>query len=270
MKLFKAVSQRTRIMGILNLTPDSFFDGNRFSSLDAAIGQALKIYHEGADIIDIGGESTRPGAPNVSLQDELKRVIPLVEAIVENSEINIPISIDTSKSEVMRTAIKAGASFVNDVRALSDDNALKVCAETGVQVCLMHMKGQPGTMQIEPYYDDVVASVIDFLQFHAQRCLQAGILRENIVLDPGFGFGKTLSHNLDLLRNLDRIRDLGFTVLVGLSRKSMIGDILDLPVEERLYGSLAAAAYAAQAGADILRVHDVIESRHVVDVIDKL
>ncbi len=268
MKLLDTSSKFTQIMGVLNTTPDSFSDGGCFYSLEDALIQAKKICDEGADIIDIGGESTRPGAPAVSVDEELARVIPLMEAIVSDPDIDIPMSVDTSKAEVMSTAIKAGATFINDVNALSGVGALKVCADAGVQVCLMHMQGQPRTMQFAPHYDDVVDSVIEFLHSRAQYCLKFGILRENIIIDPGFGFGKTLEHNLALMRSLGRICDGGFNVLVGISRKSMIGSMLELPVDDRLYGSLAAASYAAQIGVKIIRVHDVLASRQVVDVID--
>ncbi|MBW9269473.1 MAG: dihydropteroate synthase [Candidatus Thiodiazotropha sp. (ex. Lucinisca nassula)] len=243
-------------MGILNLTPDSFSDGGRYTARHAAIRHALQMIEEGAAMIDIGGESTRPGAQPVTAQQEMDRVIPLIEALA--GEIEVPISVDTSKAEVMHEAVSAGAGMINDVMALRDSGALEAAAKAAVPVCLMHMQGEPRTMQCNPHYDDVVEDVKTFLQQRLDACLASGIPQERLIVDPGFGFGKTLSHNLALLDNLQNLEQLGVPVLVGISRKSMIGALLgDRAVEERLYGSLAAAVMAAMKGSAILRVHDV-------------
>jgi dihydropteroate synthase len=243
-------------MGILNVTPDSFSDGGRFLDRAAALAQGRALVAEGADILDVGGESTRPGAASVSVQEELDRVIPVIEALA--GELRVPLSIDTSKPEVMRAAVAAGAALINDVAALRRPGALAAAAEAGVPVCLMHMRGEPGTMQRQPMYRDVVAEVRDFLAGRVAACETAGIPRDRLLVDPGFGFGKTLAHNLALLRDLAALRGLGVPVLAGLSRKSMIGALLDgAPVGERLYGSLAAAVLAVERGAAIVRVHDV-------------
>ncbi len=244
-----------RVMGILNVTPDSFSDGGQFLGREAAIGQALRMVEEGAAIIDVGGESTRPGAGAVSVEEELARVIPVIEALV--GEIPVPVSVDTSKPEVMRAAATAGAGMINDVSALRREGALSAAAATGLPVCLMHMQGEPRTMQANPAYDDVVAEVGDFLTERMAACESAGIPRERIVLDPGFGFGKSLDHNLSLLKHLERLRELRAPLLVGMSRKSMIGAVLDKPVKQRLHGSVALATLAAWLGASIVRVHDV-------------
>jgi dihydropteroate synthase len=247
---------RPNVMGILNVTPDSFSDGGRFIGRDAALGQALAMVNEGADIIDIGGESTRPGTTAVSVDQELQRVIPVIEAVREVT--SLPISIDTSKPRVMREAVAAGASLINDVRALREEGALEAAAELGVPVCLMHMRGEPRTMQEQPQYKDVVAEICDFLAGRVEACEGAGLNRGQLLVDPGFGFGKRLEHNLELLRRLGEFRRLGLPLLVGISRKSMIGAILgEVPVEERSHGSVAAALIAASQGASVLRVHDV-------------
>lgn len=222
---------------------------------EQATEQALRMVEEGAAIIDIGGESTRPGADEVSVEEELQRVIPLIETLAP--VLPVPISVDTSKPEVMLAAADAGAGMINDVYALRRDGALQTAAQTGLPVCLMHMQGEPRTMQAEPYYDDVLAEVGDFLQQRMVACESAGIKHENILFDPGFGFGKTLDHNLTLLKHLGELHKLGAPLLVGMSRKSMIGLVLDAQVEQRLYGSVAVATLAAQAGAQIIRVHDV-------------
>jgi dihydropteroate synthase len=244
-----------RVMGVLNVTPDSFSDGGRFFSLPAAIDQAARMVDEGAAILDVGGESTRPGAAEVPVQQELDRVIPVVEALA--ARFRVPISVDTTKPEVMRQAVAAGAGLINDVQALAAPGAVEAAARLGAPVCLMHMQGTPRTMQDDPRYRDVVAEVRDFLLERARCCEAAGIRREAILLDPGFGFGKTLAHNCRLLNELNRLTALGYPVLVGLSRKAMIGRILDRPAEERLYGSLAAAVIAVREGAAIVRAHDV-------------
>ncbi len=246
---------RPRVMGILNVTPDSFSDGGKFVHREQAIEQALRMEEEGAAIIDIGGESTRPGAAEVPVEEELARVIPLVEALA--SELSVPISVDTSKPEVMLAAASAGAGMINDVYALRREGALEAAAQTGLPVCLMHMQGQPRTMQAEPHYDDVVTEVVEFLSARVGACESVGIQRDRIVLDPGFGFGKTLQHNLSLLKHLDEFHQMGFALLVGMSRKSMVGQVLDASLEQRLYGSVAVATMAAQQGAQLIRVHDV-------------
>ena len=247
---------RPRVMGVLNRTPDSFSDGGAFTDLDAALRQALRMGEEGAAIIDIGGESTRPGSAAVSAQQELDRVIPLIERLASESEV--PISIDTSKPEVMRVAVSAGAVMINDVYALRLPGALEVARDCAVTVCLMHMQGEPRSMQQHPEYVDVVTQVKQFLEERARVCESAGILRKRLLIDPGFGFGKTLTHNLNLLRHLDEFTSLGLPLLVGLSRKSMIGMLLgDVPVTERLHGSMAAALLSVLHGANIIRTHDV-------------
>ncbi len=247
--------RRPAIMGILNVTPDSFSDGGIFLARTNAIAHALRMVEEGADIIDIGGESTRPGAQSVSAQQEMDRVLPVIEAL--HRQVSVPISIDTSKPEVMRAAVAAGAGLINDVRALREDGALQTAAALKVPVCLMHMQGQPGTMQENPHYQSVVNEVAEYLQARLQAAQSAGIQVSNLVIDPGFGFGKTLEHNLELLRGLKELRRLGAPILVGLSRKSMIGKMLNLPVERRLHASVALALMALHNGADIVRVHDV-------------
>lgn len=249
---------RPVVMGILNVTPDSFSDGGRFFHLESALEHALHMVEEGAAIIDIGGESTRPGSAIVEVAEEMARVIPLIEHLAPR--IPVPISIDSSKAEVMKAAVAAGAGMINDVYALRRDDALQTAAQLNVPVCLMHMQGEPKTMQQEPDYRDVVADVYEFLKQRIEACIRAGIPREKIVIDPGFGFGKTLAHNLTLLNHLDRLASLDVPLLVGLSRKSMIGAVLDVPVEQRLIGSVAAALIAAQKGATIVRVHDVRET----------
>ena len=242
-------------MGVLNVTPDSFSDGGDFFSVGAALERALAMQAEGAAIIDIGGESTRPGAAPVSAEDEIRRVVPVIEAL--QARLTVPISIDTQKPEVMRAAVAAGAGFINDVNALRAPGALEAAVGCEVPVCLMHMQGEPRTMQADPHYDDVVGEVSGFLQQRAAACEQAGIAREHILLDPGFGFGKTLQHNLQLLARLETISALGFPLLVGLSRKSMIGKLLGLDVGERLAASIALAVLALERGAALVRAHDV-------------
>ena len=246
---------RPAVMGILNVTPDSFSDGGVFLSRENAIAHARRMAEEGADIIDVGGESTRPGAQPVSAQEEMDRVIPVIEAL--RGKISLPISIDTSKPEVMRAAVAAGAGFINDVRALRDEGALEAAASLHVPVCLMHMQGEPRRMQENPRYRDVVSDIGDFLRARLQAARAAGIPAQRLVIDPGFGFGKTLEHNLELLRGLKTLQSLGAPVLVGLSRKSMIGKALGLPVEGRLQASVALALMAVQNSARIVRVHDV-------------
>jgi dihydropteroate synthase len=246
---------RPVVMGILNVTPDSFSDGNRYSTVDAALERAARIEEEGAAIIDVGGESTRPGAAAVEEAVEIARVVPVIEGIAAASDI--AISIDSSKPKVMAAAVAAGACIVNDVYALRAAGARACAAASEVGVCLMHMQGEPRTMQDNPHYDDLVAEVYEFLARQRDACVKAGIAREAIVLDPGLGFGKGLAHNMMLLRELSRFAALNAPLLVGVSRKSFIGRILGKPVDERLYGGLALAALAVTRGARIVRTHDV-------------
>jgi dihydropteroate synthase len=246
------------VMGILNTTPDSFSDGGRFTAVSIALEHAERMADEGADIIDVGGESTRPGASAVDEQQEMDRVVPVIEAIRAN--VDVPVSIDTSKPGVMRAAVAAGAMMINDVRALRVDGALAAAAELQKPVCLMHMQGQPGTMQQDPQYDDVVAEVTQFLRGRVAECKEAGLAEDLLVLDPGFGFGKTTDDNIELLANLRQLRDIGRPLLIGISRKSMLGAITGREVDQRLAGSLAAAVMAVERGASIVRVHDVAET----------
>ncbi|WP_266181893.1 dihydropteroate synthase [Dyella humicola] len=247
---------RPRVVGILNVTPDSFSDGGSHASLEQAVAHALRMVEEGADMLDIGGESTRPGADDVSIEDELSRVLPVIEQLAARTQV--PLAIDTSKPEVMRAAVAAGAGMVNDVYALRREGALDAVAELGVPVCLMHMQGEPRSMQAEPHYDDVVGDVHRFLTDRLFACELAGIDRRKVMVDPGFGFGKSLEHNLALLRALERFANLGSGVYVGLSRKSMIGAMTGKTTPaDRAAGSVAAALIAVQRGARIVRVHDV-------------
>jgi dihydropteroate synthase len=252
-------------MGILNVTPDSFSDGGRFSQLDAALRHAEAMVAAGATLIDVGGESTRPGARAVSPLEELERVAPIVERI--HRELDVIISVDTSTPAVMRETARLGAGLINDVRSLQRDGALDAAAATGLPVCLMHMLGEPGTMQDDPHYDDLVGEVKDFLAERMAQCAAVGIAPERIILDPGFGFAKTLQHNLSLFKHMESLNALGRPLLVGVSRKSMIGLALNRPVGERLHGGLALAALAVVKGARILRVHDVAETIDVVRMI---
>ena len=246
------------IMGIVNTTPDSFSDGGQYFAVDAAIEHALAMVAAGAALIDVGGESTRPGAASVSVEEEIKRVIPVIQQLV--SRVDVPISIDTSKAQVMQAAADAGAGLINDVRALREPGALQVAAVSGLPVCLMHMAGEPRSMQVNPHYQNVVEEVLAFLEQRIEICIDAGITRNRLLIDPGFGFGKSLEHNLCLLANLDRFKTLGLPVLVGLSRKSMFASLLNAELDQRLSASVAAALLACQKGADIIRVHDVRET----------
>ncbi len=255
----------THVMGILNVTPDSFSDGGRFAPLDAALRHAEAMVLAGATLIDVGGESTRPGAPVVSPQAELDRVAPVVERIAR--ELDVIISVDTSAPIVMTEVARLGAGLINDVRSLRREGALQAAAATGLPVCLMHMLGEPGDMQDNPRYEDLVGEVSAFLADSMARCAAAGIGPERIVLDPGFGFAKTLQHNLSLFKHMEALHALGRPLLVGVSRKSVVGQTLNRPVAERLYGSLALAALAMTKGARILRVHDVAETVDVVRMI---
>ena len=245
-------------MGILNTTPDSFSDGGRFSALSEALAHAERMAEAGADIIDVGGESTRPGAAAVGEQEEIDRVVPVIEALRAN--LDIPVSVDTSKPGVMRAAVAAGAGMINDVRALRVAGALEAAAELQKPVCLMHMQGQPRTMQQDPRYDDVVVEVTQFLRERVAECAAAGLDEDLLVLDPGFGFGKTPEDNIELLANLRQLRDIGRPLLIGISRKSTLGAITGRDLEQRLSGSLAAAVMAVDRGASIVRVHDVAET----------
>lgn len=253
-----------QIMGILNFTPDSFSDSGQFFSLDKALFQVEKMLKEGATIIDIGGESTRPMAEEVPETEELQRVIPLVEAV--RKRFDCWISVDTSKAIVMQEAAKVGMDLINDIRALREPGALEIAGQLNLPTCIMHMQGQPRTMQTNPHYDDVVQDVYQFLETRTQACLEAGIAKENIIWDMGFGFGKTVQHNYKLLQQLVQFCKSGYPILAGLSRKSMIGAVLDKPVTERVVGSVAGALIAAQNGATILRVHDVAATADVLKV----
>jgi dihydropteroate synthase len=248
-------TDRPLLMGILNVTPDSFSDGGAWQFGDQAVRHAVDMVNAGADIIDVGGESTRPGAAAVSIAEELDRVVHIVERL--RAELDVPVSVDTSKREVMLAAVSAGAGMINDVNALRAEGAVEAVLSLGVPVCLMHMQGSPRSMQHQPHYDDVVKEVKEFLLERATALVQRGFRQRDIVLDPGFGFGKTLQHNIELFRAIPALADLGFPLLVGVSRKSMLGAITDQPVESRVYASVVAAVLAAQSGASILRVHDV-------------
>ena len=258
---------KTQVMGILNVTPDSFSDGGHLYqhsslSIDKALQHAQQMVNEGASIIDIGGESTRPGAAEVSVQEEMDRVLPVLERI--NAEIDVVVSIDTSSPELISESAKLGAGLINDVRALGRDGALEAAAKTDLPVCLMHMQGSPATMQRQPEYDDVVSEVMDFLDQQLNRCMAAGIAKERLMVDPGFGFGKTLQHNLQLLNRLDKLLDLGVPVLSGTSRKTMVGQVLNRESDQRLFGSLATVALAVERGARVIRVHDVLATVDMV------
>jgi dihydropteroate synthase len=252
------------VMGILNVTPDSFSDGGRFSGFSRAIEHAMAMIEAGAGIIDVGGESTRPGAQAVEESDEIRRVVPIVESLAALT--SVPVSVDTSKAGVIRAALRAGAAMINDVRALRDEGALEAAAEGSSAICLMHMQGEPRTMQADPHYDDVVVEVRDFLQERVGACESAGIARDRIVIDPGIGFGKRIEHNLRLLAALPELAELRLPILIGVSRKSMLGTLLDRPVEQRLAGGLAVTAAAVLAGASIVRVHDVAETVDAVKI----
>ena len=252
-----------RIMGILNITPDSFSDGSHFNQLDKALFRAEQMVAEGADIIDVGGESTRPGAAYVSEQEELDRVVPIIEQL--SRKLNVMISVDTYKPAVMAEACRAGAHLINDIKALQEEGALNVAAASDALICLMHMQGDPKTMQQQPAYTNVITEVSSFLNNRVNACLQAGISAEKLILDPGFGFGKTLEQNYELLGRMKEL-DSQYPVLVGMSRKSMIGNFLNCSVDERLSGSIGAALYALTQGARIIRVHDVRATRDAVRV----
>jgi dihydropteroate synthase len=251
-------------MGVINVTPDSFSDGGRFANNEAAVLHALRMIEEGAGLIDVGGESTRPGAQAVGVEDEINRVVPVIAALAART--NIPISVDTSKPAVMTAAVRAGASMINDVRALREPGALEAAAQTQAAICLMHMQGEPRTMQSDPRYGDVVAEVRDFLCGRAEACLASGIAQNRLVVDPGIGFGKRLEHNLALLAGLPALTALGWPVLIGVSRKSMFGMLLGRSVDERVAGGVAMATAAVLAGASIVRTHDVAATVDAVKV----
>jgi len=264
-----ATSGRVLVMGILNVTPDSFSDGGRFDRVETAVAQARRMADEGADILDIGGESTRPGAASVDAAAEIIRVVPVIEAI--RAEIALPISIDTMKAEVMRAAVTAGATMINDVNALRAPDALQAAAVLDVPVCLMHMQGEPRTMQRAPHYEDVVKELLAFFRERIERCVEAGIERDRLIIDPGFGFGKTLDHNLRLLAELARFGELGLPLLAGISRKSMLGTLTGRArPDQRVAASVAAAVLAAERGARIVRVHDVAETVDAMTVLQAL
>jgi len=256
---------RPHVMGILNVTPDSFSDGGRFLALDNALAQAKRMIEAGVSIIDIGGESTRPGAPDVELEEELQRVIPVIEAI--RSEHNVWISIDTSKAEVMKQAALAGADIINDVRALQEPGALEVAATLGLPICIMHMQGQPRTMQENPTYDNLLEDVGVFLQQRIEQCESAGIQREQLILDPGFGFGKTLQHNYQILADLESFHQFGLPILAGMSRKSMLFKLLEKTPSECVAASISCATIAAFKGAQIIRVHDFEETLDAMKIV---
>lgn len=249
-----------QVMGVVNVTPDSFSDGGTLYSdnalsVAAAVDRAAQMVAEGASIIDVGGESTRPGADAVSADEELSRVVPVIEAL--RARFDVAVSIDTSTPQVIAAAAQAGAGLINDVRALQREGALQAAADTGLPICLMHIQGEPKTMQQEPHYDDLFGEISDYFSQRIAACEAVGIAREKLILDPGFGFGKTLQHNLQLLKNMQRLQSFGLPLLVGMSRKSMIGNTLNKPVDERLYGGLAVAVMALERGASIVRTHDV-------------
>jgi dihydropteroate synthase len=262
------ISSNLQVMGVINTTPDSFSDGGQFDSFEKAFEHARQLITAGVDILDIGGESTRPGSQQVDLEQELARTIPLIRAIREISDISI--SIDTNKTGVMQAAVDAGVTMINSIWALRLDDSLQIAADLAVPVCLMHMQGTPQTMQQNPVYSNVVSEVLDFLKARMDAALDAGIAQQHIIVDPGFGFGKTIEHNLLLLASLPVFRQLGVPVLAGLSRKSMIGKILDKPADQRLYGSLSTAVMAAMLGADIVRVHDVVETLDAIAMVKAL
>jgi dihydropteroate synthase len=261
---FELALGRPLVMGVVNVTPDSFYDGGRHADPQAAIGHARRLAEQGADLLDIGGESSRPGAAPVTAEDELARILPVLEGI---ADLRVPVSVDTTKPEVMRIALAHGAAMINDITALAAPGALELVAASDAAVCLMHMQGSPRTMQAEPTYADVVAEVRDFLATRAAACTAAGIAQDRIVVDPGFGFGKTVEHNLTLLARLGEIAALGFPVLAGWSRKSSLGRITGRPADDRLAASVAAAMLAVQHGARIVRVHDVAATRDALAVL---
>lgn len=257
---------RPHVMAILNVTPDSFSDGGKYNSIELALAQVDKMIKAGVSIVDVGGESTRPGAPDVSLEEELRRVVPVIKAIRE--KYDVWISVDTSKAEVMRQAIDAGADLINDIRSLQEPGALEVAAEANLPICLMHMKGQPRTMQVDPHYDDLVGDVSAFLEERIAACEAAGIDKSQLILDPGFGFGKTIEHNYHMLAHLEKFHEFGLPILAGMSRKSMIFKLLDKPAAECTNASVVCATIAAMKGAQIIRVHDFEETIEAMKVVE--
>ncbi|ENK2103398.1 dihydropteroate synthase [Vibrio alginolyticus] len=257
---------RPHIMAILNVTPDSFSDGGKYNSIELALAQVDKMIKAGVSIVDVGGESTRPGAPDVSLKEELRRVVPVIKAIRE--KYDVWISVDTSKAEVMRQAIDAGADLINDIRSLQEPGALEVAAEANLPICLMHMKGQPRTMQVDPHYDDLMGDVSAFLEERIAACEAAGIDKSQLILDPGFGFGKTIEHNYHMLAHLEKFHEFGLPILAGMSRKSMIFKLLDKPAAECTNASVVCATIAAMKGAQIIRVHDFEETIEAMKVVE--
>ena len=263
------IGRRTLIMGILNVTPDSFSDGGLYASVESAVEHAERMVSEGADIIDVGGESTRPGAESVPAEDEIRRILPVIEKLTKITKI--PISIDTYKSSVARRALEAGACIINDISALrGDPDMAYVAAEAGVSVALMHMKGTPKDMQVNPHYDDPINEITSFFRERIQAAVDAGISPDQIIIDPGIGFGKTAEHNLEIIRRLREFKSLGKPILIGTSRKSFIGKVLDLPVDDRLEGTAATVAVSICNGADIVRVHDVKEMLRVARMTDAI
>ncbi len=260
--------KKTYIMGILNVTPDSFFDGGKYSNLENALKQAEKMINDGADIIDIGGESTRPGSEHVTVAEELERVLPVIEKI---KNIGVPISIDTTKAIVAEQAVKLGAKIINDISGLTfDPEMVKVVAKTNTYTVIMHIKGNPKNMQLNPSYNDLIGEIKEFFQKNIALALEHNISKNKIILDPGIGFGKTVEHNLEILRNLGLFKDIGFPLLLGTSRKSFITKISGVPIEERLEGSIATAVTGVAAGVDILRVHDVKETKRAIMIADAI
>jgi len=263
-----ALGERTLVMGIINVTPDSFSADGLGDDVEGALEQARRFVKEGADILDVGGESTRPGSEGVSIEGELDRTLPIVEGIAQ--ELDCVVSIDTSKPEVARLAVAAGATMMNDVYGLRADGMIEVVAHTGVPAVVMHMQGKPRDMQASPHYDDVITEIFDFLAERVEAAVAGGVDRRQLVVDPGIGFGKSVNHNLEILRRLRELRSLGLGVMVGTSRKSTIGKVLDLPVEERIFGSAATCALVIANGADIIRVHDVREMKQVAQMTDAI
>lgn len=257
---------RPQVMGILNVTPDSFSDGGHHNNLDKALQHAERMLSAGATLIDIGGESTRLGATEVSEQEELDRVVPVVEALAKR--FDVWLSVDTSKAAVITESARAGAHLINDIRSLQEPGALEAAAKTGLPVCLMHMQGQPQSMQQSPHYDDLMADVNQFFKHHIDRCIAAGIAKSKLLLDPGFGFGKNLAHNYQLLARLAELHHFELPLLVGMSRKSMVGQLLNVPPQQRVIGSVACAVIAAMQGAQIVRVHDVKETIEAMQVVE--
>ncbi|WP_145508482.1 dihydropteroate synthase [Yersinia alsatica] len=255
-----------QVMGILNVTPDSFSDGGHHNNLDKALQHAQLMLSAGATLIDIGGESTRPGAAEVSEQEELDRVVPVVEALAKR--FDVWLSVDTSKAAVITESAGVGAHLINDIRSLQEPGALEAAAKTGLPVCLMHMQGQPQSMQQSPHYDDLMADVNQFFEHHIERCVAAGIAKSKLLLDPGFGFGKNLAHNYQLLAHLAELHHFGLPLLVGMSRKSMVGQMLNVPPQQRVIGSVACAVIAAMQGAQIVRVHDVKETVEAMRIVE--